>query len=144
VEQAGGKVLGSRVYPFPETTDFSAILVQAQASGANVLGLANSGADSINCIKQAREFGLTKTMRIAALALWNADMHAVGLDVAQGLVLTETYYWDLNDRTRAFECHSGRLLRGDTALPEDRGGHRCRGSQGGWRGHHVADEGHAD
>jgi branched-chain amino acid transport system substrate-binding protein len=102
VEQAGGKVLGSRVYPFPETTDFSAILVQAQASGANVLGLANSGADSINCIKQAREFGLTKTMRIAALALWNSDMHAVGLDVAQGLVLTETYYWNLNDRTRAF------------------------------------------
>jgi branched-chain amino acid transport system substrate-binding protein len=92
VQQAGGTVLGSRVYPFPETTDFAGLLVQAQASGANVLGLANSGADSINCIKQAREFGLMKTMRIAALALWNPDMHAVGLEIAQGLVLTETYY----------------------------------------------------
>jgi branched-chain amino acid transport system substrate-binding protein len=102
VREAGGTVLGSRVYPFPETTDFSAMLIQAQASGANVLGLANSGADSINCIKQAREFGLTKTMRIAALALWNPDMHAVGLELAQGLTLTETYYWDLNPRTRAF------------------------------------------
>jgi branched-chain amino acid transport system substrate-binding protein len=102
VEQAGGTVVGSRVYPFPETSDFSAILLQAQASGANVIGLANSGADSINCIKQAREFGLMKTMRIAALALWNPDMHAVGLEIAQGLVLTETYYWNLNNRTRAF------------------------------------------
>lgn len=102
VEQAGGRVVGSRVYPFPETTDFSAMLVQAQAAGANVLALANSGADSINCIKQAHEFGLTRTMRIAALAVWNPDVHAMGLDVAQGLILTESYYWDLNDRTRAF------------------------------------------
>jgi branched-chain amino acid transport system substrate-binding protein len=102
VQEAGGTVIGSRVYPFPDTTDFAGVLVQAQASGANVLGLANSGADSINCIKQAREFGLMKTMRIAALALWNPDMHAVGLEIAQGLVLTETYYWDLNARTRAF------------------------------------------
>jgi branched-chain amino acid transport system substrate-binding protein len=102
VQDAGGSVVGSRVYPFPETTDFAAILVQAQASGANVIGLANSGADSINCIKQAREFGLMSTMRIAALALWNPDMHAVGLETAQGLVLSETFYWDLNNRTRAF------------------------------------------
>jgi branched-chain amino acid transport system substrate-binding protein len=102
VEQSGGKVLGSRVYPFPDTTDFSAMLVQAQASGANVLGLANSGIDSINCIKQAKEFGLTKSMKIAALAMWNPDVRAVGLETAQGLVLTETYYWNLNDRTRAF------------------------------------------
>jgi branched-chain amino acid transport system substrate-binding protein len=102
VKEAGGTVLGSRVYPFPDTTDFSGMLVQAQASGATVLALANSGADSINCIKQAREFGLTRTMRIAALALWNPDMHAVGLELAQGLTLTETYYWDLNSRTRSF------------------------------------------
>lgn len=102
VKEAGGSVLGSRVYPFPDTTDFSGMLVQAQASGANVLGLANSGADSINCIKQAREFGLLKTMRIAALAVWNPDVHAIGLDLAQGLTLTESYYWDLNPRTRSF------------------------------------------
>ncbi|MFL5254513.1 MAG: ABC transporter substrate-binding protein [Rhodopila sp.] len=102
VQEAGGQVVGSRVYPFPDTTDFSAMLVQAQAADANVLGLANSGADSINCIKQAQEFGLTKTMRIAALAVWNPDVRSIGLELAQGMTLTETYYWDLNDRTRAF------------------------------------------
>src|SRR4051812_20061354 len=72
------------------------------AMGANVLGLANSGADSINCIKQAQEFGLTSTMRIAALAVWNPDVRSIGLELAQGITLTETYYWDLNVRTRAF------------------------------------------
>ena len=102
VLEAGGKVLGASLYPFPDTTDFSAMLVQAQASGAKVLGLCNSGGDTINCIKQAHEFGLNKTMKIAAMLFYNSNVHALGQDIAQGLLLTEAFYWDLNDRTRAF------------------------------------------
>jgi branched-chain amino acid transport system substrate-binding protein len=102
VTEAGGKVLGSSIYPFPETTDFSTLLVQAQASGARVLGLCNSGTDTINCIKQAHEFGLPQTMRITAMLMYNSNVHALGLETAQGLVMTESFYWNLNDRTRAF------------------------------------------
>ena len=100
VEAAGGKVLGASAYPFPGTSDFSAFLLQAQASGAKVLGLANAGADTVNSIKQAREFGLQA--RIAALLMFINDVHALGLETAKGLSLTESFYWDLNDRTRAF------------------------------------------
>ncbi len=101
---AGGKVLGSSPYPFPGTTDFSSFLLQAQSSGAKVLGLCNAGGDTVNSIKQAAEFGLTKNgaMSIAAMLMFITDVNALGLDVAQGLALTESYYWDLNDRTRAF------------------------------------------
>ena len=99
---AGGKVLGESKYPFPATQDFSSFLLQAQASGAKVLGLANAGADTINCIKQAHEFGLTDKMKLAGLLIFISDVNGLGLDVAQGLVLTESFYWDLNDRTRAF------------------------------------------
>jgi branched-chain amino acid transport system substrate-binding protein len=102
VTEAGGKVLGSSQYPFPDTTDFSALLLQAQESGAKVLGLCNSGGDTINCIKQAHEFGLQNKMKIAAMLFYNSNVHALGLETAQGLLLTESYYWDLNDRTRAF------------------------------------------
>jgi branched-chain amino acid transport system substrate-binding protein len=102
VTEAGGRVLGSVSYPFPETTDFSSLLLQAQASRAKVLALCNSGGDTINCIKQAREFGLTRTMRIAAMLMYNSNVRALGLEEAQGLLMTETFYWDLNDRTRAF------------------------------------------
>jgi branched-chain amino acid transport system substrate-binding protein len=102
VEAAGGKVVGSAKYPFPDTSDFSGLLVQAQASGAKVLGLANSGSDTINCVKQAQEFGLMKHMKVAGMLMYNSNVKAMGLDVAQGLLLTESYYWDLNDRTRAF------------------------------------------
>jgi len=102
VTEAGGKVLGNSTYPFPSTSDFSSFLLQAQASGAKVLGLANAGADTVNCIKQAHEFGLTGKTRIAALLMFLTDVHALGLETAQGLVLTESFYWDLNDRTRAF------------------------------------------
>lgn len=103
VTDAGGKVLGANVYPFPETTDFSAALVQAQASGAKVVGLCNSGLDTVNCLKQAAEFGVTKGgQKLAGLILYSTDVRSVGLDTAQGLVMSETYYWDLNDRTRAF------------------------------------------
>jgi branched-chain amino acid transport system substrate-binding protein len=100
IKAAHGKVLGSASYPFPGTTDFSSFLVQAQGSGAKVLGLANAGGDTINSIKQAKEFGLT--MDIAALLMFITDVNALGLDVAGGLHLTESFYWDLNDRTRAF------------------------------------------
>ncbi len=102
VKEAGGTVLGSSTYPFPETTDFSSLLLQAQASGAKVLGLCNSGTDTINCIKQAREFGLMGNMRVAAMLMYNSNVHALGLETAQGLILTESFYWNLNDRTRAF------------------------------------------
>jgi branched-chain amino acid transport system substrate-binding protein len=102
VKEAGGKVLGEARYPFPATSDFSSFLLQAQASGAKVLGLANAGADTINCIKQAAEFGLTKQMKIAAMLMFISDVNGLGLQTAQGLMLTETFYWDLNDRTRAF------------------------------------------
>jgi len=100
VEAAGGKVLGSAKYPFPGTSDFSSFLLQAQASGAKVLGLCNAGADTVNSIKQAKEFGLT--MRTAAMLMFITDVHALGLEVAQGLTLPESFFWDLNDRTRAF------------------------------------------
>jgi branched-chain amino acid transport system substrate-binding protein len=102
ITKMGAKVLGSIRYPFPETTDFSAMLVRAQASGAKVLGLANAGGDTLNCIKQAQEFGLMKTMKVAALLIQSTGVHALGLATAQGLRWSESYYWDLNDRTRAF------------------------------------------
>jgi branched-chain amino acid transport system substrate-binding protein len=86
--------------PFPGTTDFSSFLLQAQSSGAKVLGLCNAGTDTINTIKQAKEFGIK--MRLAGLLVFLTDVHSLGLEVAQGLAITESFYWDLNDRTRAF------------------------------------------
>ena len=102
VTGAGGKVVGASPYPFPGTTDFSSFLISAQASGANVLGLANAGADTVNSIKQAAEFGLTKKMKVAALLMFINDVHGLGLEAAQGLFLTESFYWDMTDRSRAF------------------------------------------
>ncbi len=102
VKAEGGKVLGNVNYPFPQTTDFSSYLVQAQASGAQVLGLANAGKDTVNSVKQAHEFGVNKKMRIAGLLVFLNDVHGMGLEIAQGLILTESFYWDMNDRTRAF------------------------------------------
>ena len=104
ITAAGAKVLGSVRYPFPETTDFSALLVRAQASGAKVLGLANAGGDTENCIKQAQEFGLMGKMKVAALLIQSTGVHALGLQTAQGLLYSESYYWDLNDRTRAWNA----------------------------------------
>jgi branched-chain amino acid transport system substrate-binding protein len=100
VKAAGGKVVGGVRTPFPGTTDFSSFLVQAQSSGAKVLGLANAGTDTINSIKQAKEFGIT--MKLAGLLVFLTDVHSLGLATAQGLILSESYYWDLNDGTRAF------------------------------------------
>jgi branched-chain amino acid transport system substrate-binding protein len=103
VRAAGGRVLGGVRTPFPGTTDFSSFLLQAQASRAKVIGLANAGQDTTNCIKQAAEFGLTRRgVKLAALLMFVDDVHALGLPTAQGLVMTESFYWDLNDRTRAF------------------------------------------
>ncbi len=102
VKAAGGKVNGAVRYPFPATSDFSSFLVQAQSSRAKVIGFANAGADTINSIKQAAEFGITRRgTKLAALLMFLPDVHALGLETAQGLVLTESFYWDLNDRTRA-------------------------------------------
>ncbi len=101
INAAKGKVLGASPYPFPGTTDFSSFLLQAQSSGAKVLGLCNAGGDTVNSIKQAKEFGLT--MQIAAMLMFITDVNALGLQVAQGLRLTESFYWDLNDKTRSFK-----------------------------------------
>jgi branched-chain amino acid transport system substrate-binding protein len=103
VTSVGGKVLGEVSYPFPETTDFSSYLLQAQASGAKVIGLANSGENTVNCIKQAAEFGISQRgQKLAALLLTIPDVHGIGLATAQGLLLTEAWYWDLDEHTRAF------------------------------------------
>ncbi len=103
VRSAGGRVVGQVRTPFPGTSDFSSFLVQAQASRAKVIGLANAGGDTINCVKQAAEFGLTRRgTKLAALLMFINDVHGLGLQTAQGLTCTETFYWDLNDRTRAF------------------------------------------
>src|SRR6202166_1875155 len=102
VEANGGKVLGSVNVPL-NTPDFSSFLLQAQASKAKVIGLANAGGDTINSVKQGHEFGIVAGgQKVAALLLFVADVNALGLDVAQGLEFTESFYWDLNDGTRAF------------------------------------------
>jgi branched-chain amino acid transport system substrate-binding protein len=102
VKQSGGQVLGRAPYPFPETTDFSSYLIQAQSSGADVIGFASAGTDMINAVKQSHEFGLAPRMKLAALLAHPTDVVSIGPELAQGLYLTESFYWDLNDRTRAF------------------------------------------
>jgi branched-chain amino acid transport system substrate-binding protein len=100
IKASGGKVLGHVLYPL-NTSDFSSFLLQAQSSKAKIVGLANAGADAVNSVKQAAEFGVVAGgQRLAALLLTAAEVHGLGLETAQGLVLTESYYWDLNDRTR--------------------------------------------
>ena len=103
VVAANGKVLGEAPHPFPGTTDFSSHLLQAKASGAKVIGFANGGADTVNCIKQAAEFGIQKGgQKIAGLLFLIHDVHGVGLSSAQGVLLTEPFYWNMNDGTRSF------------------------------------------
>ena len=102
VVKGGGKVLGKVRHPFPGN-DFSSFLLQAQASKAKVIALANAGGDTINSIKQASEFGITKAgQNLAGMLVFITDVHALGLNTAQGLIFTETFYWDLNDQTRAW------------------------------------------
>jgi len=100
VKAAGGKVLGYARHPSPGTTDFSSYLLQAQASGAKIIGLANAGGDTVNCIKQAAEFGVTPKQTLAGLLVFITDVNALGLDAAKGLYLTTAFYWDMNDETR--------------------------------------------
>ena len=103
VKASGGKVLGEARHPL-DTTDLSSYLLTAQASGARVIALANAGTDTSNTIKQAAEFGIGRDgkQRLAGLLVFLTDVDALGLQTAQGLVLTEAFYWDLNDRTRAW------------------------------------------
>ena len=110
----GGKVLGSVRHPL-NTSDFSSFLLQAQASKAKVIGLANAGGDTINAIKQASEFGIVKGgQKLSPLLAFITDIDSVGLDTAQGLLLAEAFYWDLNDETRAF---SKRFMEGVKRMP---------------------------
>ena len=101
VEASGGKILGGVKAPFP-TTDFSSYLLQAQGSGAKIVGLANAGADTINAIKQANEFGLTKKQSLAGLLVFLSDVHSLGLATAKGMYLTTAFYWDRDDASRAW------------------------------------------
>jgi branched-chain amino acid transport system substrate-binding protein len=111
VERAGGRVIGGVRHPL-NTADFSSYLVRAQSSRADVIAFANAGSDATNSIKQAAEFGLTKSkQKIAALLMFIGDVKALGLDVAQGLSLTETFYWDLNEHTRAFSARFAKRMK---------------------------------
>jgi branched-chain amino acid transport system substrate-binding protein len=101
VRAHGGRVLGSVRHPL-NSTDVSSFLLQAQSSKAKVIGLANAGGDTVNSIKTANEFGITKTQKIAGLLVFINDVHSLGLDVAKGMLLTESFYWDMNNETRAW------------------------------------------
>jgi branched-chain amino acid transport system substrate-binding protein len=102
IESEGGKVVGNVTYPFPGTSDFSSYLLRAQSSGAKYIALANAGADTVASIKQAGEFDIgRKGPKVIGMQVFLPDVEAMGLQLAQGLLLTETFYWDLNDRTRA-------------------------------------------
>ncbi|MDP2412120.1 MAG: ABC transporter substrate-binding protein [Pseudolabrys sp.] len=96
-----GRVVGAARHPLA-TTDFSSYILQAQASKAEIIGIASTGADAVNAIKAAAEFGATKNQKLAALLLWIEDVHSLGLQTAQGLLLTNAWYWDANDESRAF------------------------------------------
>jgi branched-chain amino acid transport system substrate-binding protein len=107
VEASGGKVLGEVKHPL-NTKDFSSFVVQAQTSGAKIVGLANAGGDTINSIKQAAEFGIvSKGQSLAGLLVFIADIHALGLPIAKGLILSESFYWDRDDNTRAWSKKFG-------------------------------------
>jgi branched-chain amino acid transport system substrate-binding protein len=112
VKKAGGTVLGNVRAPI-NTADFSSFLLQAQQSKAQIIGLANAGGDTINAIKQAAEFGIVKGgQKLAGLLVFISDIHSLGLEKAQGLRLTEAFYWDLNDKTRAFSKRFGEKFKG--------------------------------
>ncbi len=115
VTRLGGKVLGRVRHPFP-TSDFSSFLLQAQTSKAKIIGLANAGSDTTNAIKQGAEFGIVKGgQQFAGLLVFLTDVHALGLEKAQGLLLSESFYWDMNAQTRAFSKRFAQLHKG--AMP---------------------------
>ncbi len=112
VTSSGGKVLGSVKHPL-NTTDFSSFLLQAQSSKAKVIGLANAGGDTINSIKAASEFGIVRGgQKMAGLLVFLSDIHALGLSTAQGLLLSESFYWDRDDKTRAFSKRYAERMNG--------------------------------
>jgi branched-chain amino acid transport system substrate-binding protein len=114
IESGGGKVLGAVKHPL-QSADFSSFLLQAQNSGAKIVALANGGSDTINSVKQAAEFGLTEHgQKLAALAIYITDVHAIGLKGSQGLVLTTAFYWDRDDETRGW---SRRFFARHGAMP---------------------------
>jgi len=116
VVKSGGKVIGSVKHPL-NTADFSSFLLQAQASKAKIIGMANAGGDTTNTIKQAAEFGIVSGgQKLAGLLLFITDVHALGLKVAQGLNFTETFYWDMNDGTRAFSKRFSERMK-NKAMP---------------------------
>ena len=115
VKKAGGTVVGAVRTPFPNN-DFSSFLLQAQGSGAKVIGLANAGGDTINSIKQAAEFGITKSgQQLAGLLVFISDVKSLGLNTAQGLTITEGFYWDIDDETRAWSKKFAARMNG--AMP---------------------------
>ena len=154
VVKSGGKVLGKVRHPFPGQ-DFSSFLLQAQASKAKIIGLANAGGDTINSIKQAAEFGIVRGgQNLAGLLVFITDVHSLGLKTAQGLIITESWYWDSSEANRAFarefapankgnypDHDSCRRILSGHALPEGRARAevRCR-----WRGSSHEDEIYAD
>jgi branched-chain amino acid transport system substrate-binding protein len=123
VQKAGGKVIGGVTYPFPETTDFSAYFLEAQSSGAKAIAFTGAGNDFVNCVKQAHEFGLTqgKTTFVGFSGYINS-IGALGLEAAQGLTEVETFYWDLNDRTRAFAARMKPVLPSGALICQNQAG----------------------
>jgi branched-chain amino acid transport system substrate-binding protein len=116
VTKSGGKVIGTVRHPL-NSSDFSSFLLQAQASKAKIVGMANAGGDTTNTIKQASEFGIVSGgQKLAGLLLFITDVHSLGLKVAQGLSFTETFYWDLNDDTRAFSKRFSERMK-NKAMP---------------------------
>jgi branched-chain amino acid transport system substrate-binding protein len=101
VKANGGTVVGSVKHPLA-ASDFSSFLLQAQSSGAQILGLANAGGDTVNAIKAANEFGITKTMKLAGLLMFETDIHSLGLELTKGMYVTSAWYWDMNQETRAW------------------------------------------
>jgi branched-chain amino acid transport system substrate-binding protein len=137
VKEMGGKVLGAVRAPL-NTPDFSSFLLQAQASKAKIIGLANAGGDTVNSIKQASEFGIVKGgQNLAGLLVFLTDVHSLGLSVAHGLIFTEAWYWDMNDANRAFAAKFA---------PQDKGIHPTMVHAGVYRrqGRGRQDEIHAD
>jgi branched-chain amino acid transport system substrate-binding protein len=101
VKANGGTIVGEVKHPL-SASDFSSFLLQAQSSGAQILGMANAGGDTVNTIKAANEFGITKNMKLAGLLMFETDIHSLGLDLTKGMYLTSAWYWDMNPETRAW------------------------------------------
>jgi branched-chain amino acid transport system substrate-binding protein len=111
VKASGGRIVGSVKHPL-SASDFSSFLLQAQSSKAQILGLANAGLDTVNTIKAANEFGITKSMKLAGLLMFINDVHALGLNMTQGMYLTDGWYWDMNDETRKWsKAYFGKMKK---------------------------------